>query len=99
MPRLPVHAPRSGIASMSPVGVTRLRAGVTVCASVVAPPVVCRGIVWADHRTQPPPAPAWDHGEFPLSPRSERVETGAWPRSAGLGLGPCATDPGESKTV
>src|SRR5438132_460072 len=27
MPRLPVHAPRSGIASMSPVGVTRLRAG------------------------------------------------------------------------
>jgi hypothetical protein len=30
MPRLPVHAPRSGIASMSPVGVTRLRAGVTM---------------------------------------------------------------------
>src|SRR5438876_3005095 len=27
MPRLPVHAPRSGIASMSPRGVTRLRAG------------------------------------------------------------------------
>src|SRR5580765_5104982 len=33
MPRLPVHAPRSGIASMSPVGVTRLRAGVTVSPS------------------------------------------------------------------
>src|SRR6266576_549821 len=33
MPRLPVHAPRSGIASMSPFGVTRLRAGVTVSPS------------------------------------------------------------------
>jgi hypothetical protein len=30
MPRLPVHAPRSAIASISPVGVTRLRAGVTL---------------------------------------------------------------------
>src|ERR1700674_2372949 len=27
MPRLPVQAPRSGIASMSPVGVTRFRSG------------------------------------------------------------------------
>ena len=27
MPRFPVHAPRSGIATMSPVGVTRLRSG------------------------------------------------------------------------
>jgi hypothetical protein len=36
MPRLPVHAPRSGIASMSPVGVTRLRAGVTLSPSHLA---------------------------------------------------------------
>src|SRR6185295_12611682 len=38
MPRLPVHAPRSGIASMSPVGVTRLRAGVTVSRHIYQSP-------------------------------------------------------------
>jgi len=35
IPRFPVQAPRSGIATMSPAGVTRLRSGLIVCGTLV----------------------------------------------------------------
>jgi hypothetical protein len=52
---------------------------------VAAPAIVCRGIALADHRTQPPPAPSWDHHEFPSPPCDERLEAGAGLRNTALG--------------
>jgi hypothetical protein len=58
--------------------------------SVAAPAIVCLGMARADHRTQPLPAPRWDHSEFPHPPCDERVEAGARLRNAEFGSAPCA---------